>query len=426
MGRRIRILKPLTTGGKGFLAIFAGTATGQLLAILASPLITRLFSPSDFGILSIVSALALTVTPLASLRFELAIPLARDGVPVRALIGLAMSAVLISLVLGTLLLVVASVFCDDLSMEPQLRNWLWVVPALASSMALFQILNVLAIRQARYTAIARRNILQASTMIAVQLLAGLLGYRVGGLLGGLLVGQVVGTVSLLSGAHLLERRRRPRLTAGELGSSLRRYKKFPLLLAPAGFLNSLGVQAPLLLIAYWYGGAAAGWFGLTQRVLAVPAMLVGQAVAQVFLSEIAEARRTGSNRELAIFAAASKRLGLVGFAGSVLVIAIAPSAFESVFGPQWRESGLMAQALAITLAAQLLASPVSQTLIVYERTAVQLAWDTARLVVVVATILISAANGHSLMFTVWAYGIASTIAYLISWELSRRSIVRDA
>src|SRR5690349_9462435 len=58
----------------------SGTAFGQGLVVLASPLLTRLYRPADFGVLAVYIAIISIFDVIAALCYELAIPLPQDDV----------------------------------------------------------------------------------------------------------------------------------------------------------------------------------------------------------------------------------------------------------------------------------------------------------------------------------------------------------
>jgi O-antigen/teichoic acid export membrane protein len=202
----------------------------------------------------------------------------------------------------------------------------------------------------------------------------------------------------------------------------RRYRRFPLLLAPSGLLNILGTQLPVLLLAYFYGIAVAGWMGLAQRVLAVPVTLLGTTVAQVYLAELARSKRSRFSTAGSLFTRASRSLLTVGALVGLVLLIGGPQLFALVFGQEWAISGKYAQAMSLGLTAQFIGTPLSQTLIVYERQMLQLSWDTARLVLVSTAIVVASATGTSALGAVWALSLASALAYSLSWLLSWRVI----
>ena len=154
-------------------------------------------------------------------------------------------------------------------------------------------------------------------------------------------------------------------------------------------------------------------------------MLVGTAIAQVYLAELARAARDDLARANRLFVVASQRLLLVAVAAALVFMVLSPLLFGLVFGAQWKTSGEYAQALAVSLAAQLVAVPVSQTLIVFERQTTQLGWDAGRLALMTGAVSVCYFLGGSALTAIWTYGVSSAVAYTVSWGLSLQTIRRS-
>ncbi|WBC15115.1 oligosaccharide flippase family protein [Micromonospora sp. WMMA1998] len=404
------------------MGIAAGSAGGQLLALAAAPLLARLYRPADFGVLAVIAALVLIVGTVAALRFEMAVPLPEREEDARALVRLGIAAAAGTAILGSVVVLLAGDRLAAWFGQPELDHWLWVVPPSAAAMGVVLVLNQFAVRHRRYGVIGRRNLLQSLSVVVTQIAAGGAGLRPGGLALGFGFGQVAAAVVLLRDVRGRGGTARTRPPQPRLLAVARRYRRFPFLLAPSGLLNILGTQLPVLLIAYWYGSAVAGWLGLTQRVIAMPAALVASAVAQVYLGEIARIARKQPREGRRVFLGASRKLALVAGLVALLVVVGAPAAFSLVFGPQWHSSGVYAQALAVFMAAQLVVSPLSQTLVVFERQALQLAWDAGRVVVVAGAVSVVALVGGSALTAVWTFGVSGALTYGVGWLMSLRVV----
>lgn len=414
----------LSSSRRGALAIFGGTAGGQALALVSAPVLTRLYSPANFGVFTVLSSLVAIVGTVAALRFELAVPLPEREQDAHGLVALGLMSTGLTFVLTSVVVALAGTRLTQAFDQPDLMPWLWCVPLTAMLMGAYLVLNQLAIRHRRYGAIGRRNLLQSAAMVTTQMAAGVIGLKAGGLVLGLGVGQATSAVRLVSGSGLLSAEAREGRQRHLLMQIAGRYRRFPLILAPSGLLNVMGLQLPVVLIAYWYGSSVAGWLGLTQRVLSLPVMLVGTAIAQVYLAELARAARNDLVRANRLFVVASQRLLMFGMAAALGVIVLGPFLFGLVFGAQWKTSGEYAQALAVSLAAQLVAVPVSQTLIVFERQVTQLGWDAGRLALMTGAVSVCYFLGGSALAAIWTYGIASAVAYAVSWGLSLQTIRR--
>lgn len=411
----------LSTARRGLLSIIGGTAGGQVIAFVCAPLISRLFAPAEYGPFAIVNAAILPLATAAALRLDMAIPVPDDDDEALRLASLGLRLVA---ALGAILAMIAWVLRLELvdllhlQMDPTLLVWIPVVAALMGS---FMMLNQVAIRWRMYGAIGRRNLLQASVVSLAQIAAGAAGWGAHGLALGLAVGQLAGVLSLAGSI-----RGRVPLTTRKSGPSdatmLRRYKSFPLLMAPSGLINALGLQAPVLLMAALYGSTVAGWLGMTQRILSLPIALVGVALSQVYLGEFSAAKRAGSVDLGRLFMRASARLGAAGVVLALGLVVLAPTAFAWVLGEEWRVSGDYARALAVASALQLVASPLSQTLIVMGRLKTQAAWDCARLALCTGVVATVHTTGQSAQVSILWLGSSIAISYAASWLLSWRSL----
>ncbi|SCG62979.1 Membrane protein involved in the export of O-antigen and teichoic acid [Micromonospora echinaurantiaca] len=415
----------LTVSRRGVLNIILGTLCGQVLVLAGTPVLSRLYDPADFGIFTITVTLAATVSTVAALRFELAVPLPRAEPDAYALVFLGLLSAASAAVLGTLGVALLGGRIAEAFNEPELRSWLWVVPGLAAVMAAVVVLNQLAARHRRYAAIGRRNLYQSVGTVLAQVSAGFAGVQSGGLIVGQGIGHAVAAASLVRGGGFSG----SAASAGAAPARLRRcavgYRRFPILLAPSGLLNILGGQLPVLIIAYCYGATVAGWLGLTQRVLAMPVALVGAAVAQVYLAEFSRIVRDDPAHAQVLFRRASRLLAVVAAAGGLIVLMAGPALFPLVFGQRWNASGGYAQALAISMATQFVAAPLSQTLIVLNRQAMQFAWDAVRFVVVTGAVTVAALLGWSDHAAVWALGTTSALLYLVNWLVAHRALRRE-
>src|SRR5512136_775326 len=87
------------------LKLVSGTTLAQLITILTAPIISRLFPPNAFGILSVFTSLITIVSVVICLRYEFAIVLPEKEEDAANLVGIcALIALGISLLVGLFLL----------------------------------------------------------------------------------------------------------------------------------------------------------------------------------------------------------------------------------------------------------------------------------------------------------------------------------
>lgn len=423
-GVRKRV-QPTSASGRGLLAVAAGTGAGQAILLAIAPLLSRIYDPADFGVLTFVSGCGAIVGAISTLRLESAIPLATRRVQSYSLLVIGLLACAGTTLCAYALVAIAQLLPEQL-LGSELAVWLWAAPTLAMTIGLFNLFNQTAIREQRYSAIGRRYTVQALLTGVMQIGMGWAGLRPAGLIIGLGIGQFSGAVSLARLDDLKEIRRTKAYRARRLKATLIHFRRFPAILAPSTLLNVAGIAGPGLMVTLFYGTEVGGWLGITQRIIALPVMLSVNSVGQVYLAEAARTVRAGHGGLAGLFTKTTQRLLVISALLTTAVIATAGTLFPLALGPEWTMSGLYAQILALNLGAQVVAGSLSPTLTVLQCQLTQLGWDATRLVASCGAVAACAAMGASPTAAVASYSAISTASYVVLWFLCDRAVKRSA
>lgn len=361
----IRALLPKGRFARSVTVLAGGAALGQAIMVLASPILTRLYGPDDFGVMAVYMSLLGIFSVIASLRYQLAIPLPEEDGEAANLLALSLGIVLLmSLLMGLVVWLLSDQIIRWVN-APALRPYLWLLPVGIGMVGTYQVFNYWAVRKRAFGRIARTKINQGLGSVLTQIGLGILKVGPIGLLSGQIVGQAAGTTTLTALAWKQDGKALRAIRASELSRMAIRYKRFPLFSSWSGVLNTLSVQVPTLMLSFFFGSAITGLYALSHRVMGLPVQLVGQATGQVFFPTAVEAHRKGSMAMTteAIF----KRLVLVGAAPLLLIGLAAPELFAVIFGEEWREAGIYAQWLTPWMFLVFVASPLSMLPSVMEK-----------------------------------------------------------
>jgi len=399
---------------KNISLLTGGTVLGQGLVVLASPVLTRLYSPADFGILGVYTSLVAVLAVAASLRYELAIPLPRDDDRAAGLLTLSVSLVALnSLLLWGAVVMVSESALDSMGFAP-LRPYLWTLPLCLLGGGVYQALNYWGVRQKAFGTIARSKLNQNLGMLAIQGGSGLLGLGPIGLVVGDMVGRAAGCGNLIQRLHVSNV-----LVRGlsNIGLSASAYRKFPLIMLWAALLNIVALQAPLVVLPYYFGLAATGLYFLAYRVLNLPISMLSNSVSQVFFAEIA--RSPDKEHMKAVTRDVTRMMTAAGFPIYIGLAVVGPQAFGLAFGQRWTEVGLYARWLAPAVFLRLIASTLSTLLTVGNRFGESFLFTLIELLAVLLSIGVGVRH-QSLMSFVVVSGITSlalTIAAI--WRFAR-------
>lgn len=401
----VRRVLPKNPFARGVSVLVGGTAGAQLLTVLAAPLLTRLYSPEDFGLLAVYGSLLALISVIASLRYELAIPLPEDDQEAANVAALSLL-----LVAGTSLLsaLATLLFGDHIANAlgvPALAAYLWLLPVGVLLGGAYTIFNYWAIRTKRFSTIAGTKVRQSVATVAIQIAA----FKLGGiaLLFGQVAGQSVGTASLAQPALKLPAFKE--INWRGIKAAAARYKRFPIFSTWEGLFNTAGAQLPPLLFAVLFSPAAAGLYSLANRVLNLPMSLIGQAIGQVFFGNAAEAYRSGKLGPLV--SGLHAKLAHIGIPPALLLMLLGPELFSFAFGENWTQAGEFSRWMAPWLYLVFVSSPLSTLFAVTENLKQGLAFQVTLLVARIVAILIGAWMGD-LMLTVMLFAGASALCWL--------------
>lgn len=371
---------------RGVAVLVSGTVGAQALMVLAAPLLTRLYTPQDFGLLAVFVGLLSIVAVTASLRYELAIPLPSDEREAAALLVLSLSSVLVVAALSAIPVFFYRNAIAGLLNTPALADYLDLVPLGTLFVGAFNVLNVWAIRVKAFTPLAKTKFSQSVAAVGIQVGGASLGPVA--LLLGQVAGQAAGSLSL--GLRVLRQQWGAIVSVrlSDIALVARRYKRFPLFSTWSALFNTAGMQLPPLLFAALFSPAAAGMYALANRVLAAPMQILGQAIASVFFSGAAQAHREGGLGLLV--ANIHRRLAHIAMPPICILLIGGPEIFSRVFGTEWREAGIFAQWLAPWLYLVFITSPLSPLFDVLNKQDVEMAFEIASLIIRVAAIVAGA------------------------------------
>ncbi len=419
---RVRQLLEHGSFSRSFAVLAGGTVAGQLVALAASPVITRLYTPHEFGVLAVYVSLLGVVGVAANLRYEIAIPIPADRRVAANLFGAAIAA---ALLIPTAVLAASFVLGDEVSAllgMSELADYMWLLALGTCALGLYQALNYWALRHRDFRRIAQTKLTQGFGSALVQILGGVLNAGPLGLIVGQLVGQAAGVGTLALRTLRRDAQDLAQIDPRGVRDAARTYRNFPLISSWSAIGNALGLRLPALLMVGFYGTAVGGQFSLGIRILATPLSIISLSLSQVYLSRLAELRNESPTGMGHLFDSMTRNL-LVASVPVLAAGALAPWLFPVIFGTQWHQAGLFVQASMTTFAAQLVVVPVSQTLNILERQDLQLAWDMGRLIAVAASMWVAWASGLSPMGTVLVYAAVSTVAYAALFIVTRQGII---
>lgn len=346
----------------GMLTLAKGAILARIIGIANIPILTRLYSPEEFGILALYVAITGVIAPILTLRYVQAIPLPKSDVLAINLFSVCLKLI----ILGTLIasLIFWSFGREILaSFNMQILTSWWPLIIIGScGAALYELFSLWATRKKQYELLASTQITQSLLGNVTKVVLGLAEFKSSGLLVGQLFSQSGGVIKFIKRSWEDFSLLMPKVCWKKEKLVSEYYRHFPYYRLPSQFLMLVSIQAPVLIMSSLYGKDLTGQLSLAVMALSLPTGLIGAAVSKAYYAEIAALGKNHLQQVKKITIDVQKKLFLVGVPFALIVMVIAEPAFVIVFGENWATAGKFASILSPFILLQFTSAPLVQVI----------------------------------------------------------------
>ncbi|MFN3733719.1 lipopolysaccharide biosynthesis protein [Comamonas testosteroni] len=418
----MRKLFPKSAYARNVLTLMTGTGLAQAIPIAISPILTRLYSPEEFGLfalyMSVVSILAVMVTG----RYELAIVLPKRD---RDAMHIVILSIILSFFISILLFFIILLFnapITRLLKVPGISPWLYWMPLSTLLMGIYQSLSYWSNRKSQYKRLAISRTVQGSSTALLQLSAtSLINTGGSGLIGGDVLGRAFSCAVMAKLVYFEDKDLIISIRKSHIFSLSKKYINFPKYLIFAHSINTASFQLPNLILGVLFNSAAPGFYALTQRVMGAPAALVSGALGDVFRQEASYSYVHQKNCK-EIYIKTFKKLVIISIIPFSVFFYFAPNIFSLIFGPGWRVAGEYAQILTPMFFMQFITSPLSNMFMIGEKQRIDLVWQVflfvSAFISLYAGSFYFSVYGSLIVFSA-TYSIMYLISFIISFKISK-------
>ena len=418
----------LTGLWKNIILVSSGTVLAQLISIALTPIVTRLYLPEDYGILTSFNSLIAVLVIGASFDYHKAIPLAKTEKQVLHLLCLSLLilSIIVLLTLATLVLF-GEVILHNLNLSSS-ANFLLFLPLALFFIGAYKIFVEYTLRNRDYKTISQTSIIQSAAANIFRILLGIVNGGWIALIISSIIGKSFGLYKLIQPLFAVERIF-VRLNRPGLLEVSRRYRKYPLYSTPSNLIYTLGNNIPMLFILAVFGSLDVGLFGLATNIISIPLSFVGMSVSQVFFAEAAKIGKDRPTELRTMSIELVRKLATIGLIPFFIVVIFGPQMFSLVFGTQWYQAGEYARVLSVMVYFHLLILPVGRIFEILELQKVSLIFNMIRLLSIGLVFSITLGLNLTSIQTITCYVIMNSAYYLfllmfVLETLRKKSIIR--
>lgn len=294
----------------------------MFLPLLVTPILSRLYTPADYGDWGVFSSVLYIVSSFVFLSYENTIVKTNTDKEVPNLVALCL------LVLFGISLLVLVVFglgnMAGIGFFTTFPRFSLLIPVIILS-ALYTLASNLANRRKKYNAMAMTNIVNGVSQALFRILLGFFPIISYGLIVGNLIAQfLASTILILWVGSVFRKGNFKSVSFTGIRGVAKKYKKFPLFDAPARFIEFAIGNLAIIILSFFWSKDEIGCFSMVTQFILIPITIIGSAMANVYYKEISE---NAQNQTQLVHA--TLRVGKINF-----ILSILPILFLSLGGDQ--------------------------------------------------------------------------------------------
>ncbi len=392
----------ISVSSKAVLKILSGLALSQIIMLLGYIFLTKLYSPSQFGVLAIIMSVSAILGPLLVLRMEISI-LIEKYKPVSdvCLFFSVITAVILAFISGAFLIFFSFIF------DTSWRILAWVIPIFSFGNILMLLTDFYLNRHKKHFYMAIIPVINSTVIIVSSII-----YKdfENGLIWGILTAYSIVTIFCIFFLF------KPFMIGYKISTKKRfsywckKNKEFVFYTTPAAFLNLLATNLPVLIIGALFGTQSLGFYSLMSKFLLAPVALISGSINKIAIERIS---RAINNKEsvLNIIKKISVKVAIFSL-GVILIYLffIYVNGFSIIFSEEWDVINTISLYFLPSVYFALVAKSTSR-FAVFRRNKMGLIFQSILLTCVIAGIYVPYAYGINFENTILILSIVLSLVY---------------
>ena len=324
-------------------------------------------------------AVTALVSAIATGRYELAIMLPKNDVDAANIVALTIT---VTSMISLVTLSVVMIYNTEITLllgNPEISNWLYIVPLTVFLTGVYQSLNYWSNRKKHYKRLSTSRVLQSGTGAGASLSMGGAGFSSGGLIIGQIVGQSVATLVFWKmiwsdDGYIFKNIQKSRMIV-----LMKQYSKHPTFLTFSYGLSMVYSQIPIFFIGRVFDLTLLGFYSLAIRFIYLPGSLIATSIGDVFRQKATEEYHLTGRFDLLLIKTV-KHTAVLSVIPFLILFFVADDVFAFVFGEPWKVAGEYAQILTISAFFSFIISPIDKAALITNQMGYIVKWHTAKFV----------------------------------------------
>ena len=390
---------------KNTLKLTSGSVINYIIPIVTTPILTRIFSPADYGVWGIFSSISTILTVFVCGGYEYAIVESESEEERNNVVKLCVGICTVFNILLTLVFFIMRLFGSSLF---EIGDLVFLVPLYLLLTGFLSILQNYSNAHEFYKTLAVSQIVAGVTLAVFRIILGLLNIQ-NGLVYGAVLSSIITVVylyypSLKGGLSLFSQ-----TTSGSLKQLIVKYKNYPLFDAPSTFIVYLSNNIPVLLLSQYFGKDLLGGYTMVLQLLLLPMSFIGANMGRVFFQQISNDKN--------IIAPTSRQVYRISFLLGLAIIVFfllgGDYLLYWILGHDWSIAGEYALYLSLWSFFTISYAPLKPIYRVKKKQNVQMIIMIIALVVQTTYLLVAANTFDNISYVILYYSIVCSVFKIV-------------
>ena len=407
----INKLKPKSEFSRNVLTLMTGTTIAQAIPIAISPILTRIYTPEDFGIFALYMSVASIVSVMATGRYELAIMLPKKD---EDAINIVVLSIIISFLVSFITFLIIFFFNAQISNilgNPKISSWLYFIPLTVLLTGLYQSFNYWSNRKKEYKRLATSRVIRSGTTASTNIGMGISGLGSSGLILSGIFGQIVATIFLGKIIFKKDKGVAQSINKLKIFALMKRYIKFPQFDLPSAIIYTLYTNMAIVFFSKFFEASVSGFYFFANRIIKTPFSFFISAFSDVFYQKLSKSRDYNKiANEINSFSIRLLKITLIPF---LIVIYSSYYYVEFIFGKGWQDLYIYIDIFALPIYIGLILAPYGHVLKIINRQEISMYLHLLRFVVLVLFFSSYFYINYPLKFFLYLYALLDAFLHLI-------------
>lgn len=344
---------------KNIIILATGSFIAQIIAVVCSPILTRIYSPEDMGIFTYIISLTAIFMGVINARYDMSIVTEKEDTNVMPLLQL-------SFIVGGVVTFFSTIGLGVAVINQGLPAiWIVYVFLILLSYAIINPLTAYNNRLKEYKVISKTYTLRKTIQNIGAIITGFFTKTGHGLILPYVIGQYLG-INSQSKTLRTKKNELFSINKEKVIEVAKLHKNQPLFSLPAQLANSMSYSLITVFVTNLFGLATVGYYAISVKLLGLPLALIGGNISKVFVERASvEYKQTGGYKKA--FNQTFWILLSISIPMVIILYIVSPALCEWFLGKGWGVSGEYIRILAPMFGVRFITSALSPALIIVSK-----------------------------------------------------------